>query len=43
MDLSDPAIPINTKNSFDKLLAFEIGKEASRTIEIAKDFSKNLE
>ena len=43
INLTDPATPVTTKNNFDKLLSFEIGKEADRTISIAKDFSKNLQ
>ena len=41
--LSDPSIPVNSKNSFDALLSFEIGKEADRTISIAEDFSKTFQ
>jgi len=40
VNLSDTTIPANTKNDFDTLLSFEIGKEADRTINIAKKFSK---
>lgn len=43
INLTDPATPTTTKNNFDKLLSFEIGKEADRTINIAKDFSKNFQ
>lgn len=42
-ELRDPALPANTKNAFDNLLSFEIWKEADRTIDIAKDFSNNLQ
>ena len=28
---------------FDTLLSFEIGKEADRTIDIAKDFSEDIQ
>ena len=41
--ISDPTVPANTKKDFDTLLSFEIWKEASRTINIAKHFSKSLE
>ena len=40
VNLSDTTIPANTKNDFDTLLSFEIGKEADRTISIAKNLSK---
>ncbi len=43
VNLSDSAIPANTKKDFDTLLSFEIGKEADRTISIAKDFSKTYQ
>jgi hypothetical protein len=43
INLTDPTTPTSTKNNFDKLLSFEIGKEADRTINIAKDFSKNFQ
>ena len=43
VNLTDPSIPANTKQDFDTLLSFEIGKEADRTISIAKDFSKTYE
>lgn len=41
--LNNPTIPLNTKNSFDTLLSFEIGKEADRTISIAESISGKLE
>lgn len=41
--LSHPSHNMDTKNSFDILTAFEIGKEADRTINIAKDISNKLE
>ena len=43
VNLTDPSIPADTKQDFDTLLSFEIGKEADRTISIAKDFSKTYE
>jgi hypothetical protein len=36
-------VPANTKDDFDKLLSFEIGKEADRTVEISKEISRKLE
>jgi hypothetical protein len=36
-------VPENTKNDFDTLLSFEIGKEADRTISIANDFLKTFQ
>lgn len=41
--LSSSSIPTGTKNDFDKLLSFEIGKEADRTIDIAQDISNKLD
>ena len=41
--LSDSSLNTDTLNSFDSLLSFEIGKEADRTINIAKDISSKLE
>ena len=41
--LSSASVPRNTRNDFDKLLSFEIGKEADRTINISQDISKKLE
>ncbi len=43
INLNNPAIPGNTKNDFDALLSFEIWKEADRTIDIAQNFSKNIQ
>ena len=43
INLTDPSIPVNTKNDFDTLLSFEIWKEADRTINIAKDVSKKFQ
>ena len=43
INLIDPSIPADTKNAFDLLLSFEIGKEADRTTNIAKDISDKLE
>lgn len=43
INLSDPSIPGDSKNSFDVLLSFEVGKEADRTIDIANDISEKLE
>ncbi len=43
VNLTDPSIPADTKQDFDTLLSFEIGKEADRTISIAKNFSKTYE
>lgn len=40
--LKDPSIPENTIKAFDKLLSFEIWKEANRTISIAKDIEKKF-
>ena len=40
--LSDTTIPETTKNSFDSLLSFEIGKEADRMINVANDISNKL-
>ena len=41
--LSDPSIPDDLRQSFDKLLSFEIGKEADRTVDIAKNLSKDFQ
>ena len=43
VDLTNPGVPENTKNDFDRLLSFEIGKEADRTVEISKEISRKLE
>lgn len=40
--LKDSTVPNETRNDFDTLLSFEIGKEADRTIDIAKDIAKEL-
>ena len=41
--LTESRIPADTKKSFDSLLSFEIGKEADRTINIAKDISDKVQ
>ena len=41
--LSHPSHNMDTKNSFDILTAFEIGKEADRTINIAKELLKRID
>ena len=43
VELTNPGVPANTKDDFDKLLSFEIGKEADRTVEISKEISRKLE
>ena len=43
ISLMDTTIPENTRNDFDVLLSFEIGKEVDRTINISKNISKKLE
>ncbi len=43
VNLTNPTIPASTKQDFDTLLAFEIWKEADRTVSIAKDFSKTFQ
>lgn len=43
VELTNPGVPVNTKNAFDALLSFEIGKEADRTISIANDFLKSFQ
>ena len=42
VELSNSAVPVGTKNDFDKLLSFEIGKEADRTISISREISWKL-
>ena len=41
--LTSSSIPATTKNAFDILLSFEIGKEAHRTINIAQNITRELE
>ncbi len=41
-NLSNPAVPASTRDDFDKLLSFEIWKEASRTIDIVGDLSNKI-
>lgn len=43
VNLTDVAIPEDTKKAFDTLLSFEIWKEANRTIDISQDISNKLE
>ncbi len=43
INLMDPSIPNDIRDAFDSLLSFEIWKEASRTINIAKDISKRFQ
>ena len=40
--LSSSSVPANTRNDFDKLLSFEIGKEADRTVRVSRDISNKL-
>ena len=42
INLSDPTVPVDLRNAFDTLLSFEIGKEADRTISIAKEVSMTI-
>ena len=42
VELSSSTVPVSTKNDFDKLLSFEIGKEADRTISISREISWKL-
>lgn len=41
-NLRDPSIPQDTKDGFDTLLSFEIGKEADRTINIVTKITDKL-
>ena len=43
IELTNAAVPTNTKNDFDTLLSFEIGKEADRTNNIAREFFGKIE
>ena len=42
VELTHPTVPVNTRDSFDILLSFEIGKEADRTVNISKEISWKL-
>ena len=42
-ELKDTTLPANTKEAFDKLLSFEIWKEADRTVNISRDIWKKIQ
>ncbi len=43
INLTDPSVPVSSRNDFDTLLSFEIWKEAARTVNIAENFVRDYQ